>query len=97
MRKQWHKHLNLRFNQSPSPHVTLPHDLFAVSTAPKEPKPDMSKLTKNQKKNQKKKLKKKAKRQQELLNLQLQQLEEVNSDPNRLHSLNLFVDLTSLV
>ena len=49
--------------------------IFSVSTAPKEPKPDLSKLTKNQKKNQKKKAKKKAKRQQELLEIQQQQLQ----------------------
>ncbi|XP_067951055.1 SRSF protein kinase 3-like [Watersipora subatra] len=51
----------------------------AVSTAPKEPKADLSKLTKNQKKNQKKKLKKKQKRQQELLDLQKQQLNELGT------------------
>lgn len=58
---------------------------IAVSTAPKEPKPDLSKLTKNQKKNQKKKLKKKAKRQQELLQLQekqLSQLDEISDSEN---------------
>lgn len=51
-----------------------------MSTAPKEPKQDLSKLTKNQKKNQKKKLKKKQKRQQALLELQEQQLSEQTED-----------------
>lgn len=50
--------------------------MLLVSTAPKEPKPDLSKLTKNQKKNQKKKQKKKQKRQQELWELQQKQLTE---------------------
>lgn len=54
--------------------------IVAVSTAPKEAKPDLSKLTKNQKKNQKKKLKKKEKRQQELLELQQQQLHELTGE-----------------
>ena len=50
--------------------------MFAVSTAPKEKPVDTTKMSKNKKK----KLKKKAKKQQQLLDLQMQQIEEVESE-----------------
>lgn len=64
-------------NLSKTPEVTVDKSSFlsTVSTAPKEKPIDSTKMSKNKKK----KLKKKAKKQQQLMDLQMQQIEEVES------------------
>ncbi|XP_005103669.1 SRSF protein kinase 3 isoform X2 [Aplysia californica] len=51
----------------------------AVSTAPKEKPPDMSKMSKNKKK----KMKKKQKKQEQLIQMQMQQLEELDREKRK--------------